>query len=319
MLSSEAVTILNVALGRFYGTVIRRFMQRHHIHPHSVDAIASHGQTFYHAPRRLHGKMDQSNSTLQLGDGDQIARETGLITCSDFRMAEIAAGKEGAPLAKYGDYLLFGGADEARILLNIGGIANGTWLPKNGAFEEVIASDTGPGNTLIDEAVRRHYPDLAFDECGEIARSGRCNQQLLQQMLQHPFFEEPLPKTTGQETFGRSFVDAQLEAMDEAVAPADLIRTLTELTVASIANALEQMDGAADALYVSGGGVHNRFLIERLDASLPGVPVRSIADLGMDPDAKEAILFAALANERIAGKGFKVDGRYLNFGKLSLP
>src|ERR1700710_3282153 len=165
------------------------------IKPEEIDFIASHGQTIYHAPKRLHKQAEYPNATLQIGDGDHLAFKTGILTISDFRQKHIAAGGEGAPLALYGDMILGSNPGENRILLNIGGIANLTYLPADGDHNKVVCTDIGPGNTLID-ATCREYFNKPYDKDSMIALSGTVNDQLLHALLDHSFFKEKVPKTT---------------------------------------------------------------------------------------------------------------------------
>src|ERR1700749_1448791 len=168
----EKVCLLNAFIGTFHGELILQALQQWNIDPQTIDFIASHGQTIYHAPKRLHKQANYPNATLQIGDGDHIVVKTGILTISDFRQKHIAAGGEGAPLALYGDVLLGSKPGENRILLNIGGIANLTWLPAKGNYADVLCTDIGPGNTLIDAACRTYY-NLPYDEDSKIALSGK--------------------------------------------------------------------------------------------------------------------------------------------------
>ncbi|WP_311181736.1 anhydro-N-acetylmuramic acid kinase [Hymenobacter volaticus] len=203
--SLEYLTLLNPWLGILHADMVLACLRNWQIDPAAIDLIASHGQTVYHAPYHQHQRADFSlNATLQLGDGDHIAVRTGIITVSDFRQKHLAAGGEGAPLAAYGDYLLLSSPNEERLLLNLGGIANFTYLPRTGEdASTAFSTDTGPGNTLLDATVRAHRPGLAYDEDGRLAAAGQVHQELLKTLLDHPFFAAPLPKTTGPSYSGR--------------------------------------------------------------------------------------------------------------------
>lgn len=155
--SLEKLCLLNAQIGTVHATMINMCLQKWNISPESIDIIASHGQTIYHAPQSLHKQLNYPNATLQIGDGDHIAVKTGIITLSDFRQKHIAAGGEGAPLAVYGDYLIFGKAGEHRVLLNIGGIANFTFLHASMQLHEVFSTDVGPGNTLMDAFIQKEF------------------------------------------------------------------------------------------------------------------------------------------------------------------
>ncbi len=290
--------------------------------PGQVDLIASHGQTIYHAPKSLHGLPDYPNATLQIGDGDHLAVQTGIITLSDFRQKHVAAGGEGAPLAVYGDYLLFSHRDEDRILLNMGGIANFTYLPGDLDAHRIFSTDVGPGNTLIDAFTRRSFPGKAFDENGAIAASGTVNSHLLAALLDHPFFAAPFPKTTGPELFSIDYVQQkQAQSHTAELTPQDLIATLTRFSAEGIAHSIHRSFAQAKpVVYMSGGGMHNPVLVQGLHGLLPGFSFRDTAALGIVPDAKEAVLFAVLANEAVAG-GKTNFGNLPNvtMGKVSFP
>ena len=184
----ERVCMLNEAIARKHAAMINECLIKWGINHSSIDLIASHGQTIYHAPEIFHKKDYYKNATLQIGDGDHIATLTGIITISDFRQKHVAAGGEGAPLVSYGDYLLFSKDQTNKILLNIGGIANLTFIPANANFEDIISTDIGPGNTLMDKWIKREIPEMHFDNNGEMASKGKVNATLLNKMLSHPFF-----------------------------------------------------------------------------------------------------------------------------------
>ena len=169
----EHLCLLNPYIGRLHGQMILDCLQTWGIQPDAIDCVASHGQTVYHAPKSQHRKATFPNATLQIGDGDHIAAVTGILTFSDFRQKHVAHGGEGAPLAVYGDYFMFSDPDENRILLNMGGIANFTYLPATGDATNVFTTDTGPGNTLLD-AYARQFLDKPYDENGLLAASGQC-------------------------------------------------------------------------------------------------------------------------------------------------
>lgn len=317
--------LANSWLGDLMGEIVIETLQAWKLPIEKVDLIASHGQTVYHAPRSRHHIQDIPNSTLQIGDGDHLAVKTGILTLSDFRQKHTALGGEGAPLAAPADYLMFSEATESRILLNIGGIANYTWIPAGGSFADVVTTDTGPGNTLIDVVVREKF-DLPFDRDGKIAGAGSVDFELLHQFLAHTFFGEPIPKTTGQELFDRDFIDRALAITSRQNMPSnDLVSTLTRLTADSIAMSVNEVVSLSKdtVLYVSGGGSHNTTLMQWLGDALNGVTIRPFAELGFDPDAKEAVLFAVLAYESLFGEGVPYLNRkkieHIRLGKLSFP
>jgi anhydro-N-acetylmuramic acid kinase len=299
----EKVCLLNAYIGTYHAQLVLKALADWDIKPADIDFIASHGQTIYHAPKRLHKQPNYPNATLQIGDGDHIAVKTGILTISDFRQKHIAAGGEGAPLALYGDVLLGSQLDENRILLNMGGIANLTFLPADGDNRKILCTDIGPGNTLIDAAMKQYF-NKAYDEDAAVAFSGKINEVLLKALLAHPFFKEPAPKTTGPELFNLDYVhNAQQRSDTLNIAPKDLISTLTALTGTSITNFIQanfQSDNLK--LFVSGGGAKNPFIIAYLKQVLPHVIIEDTFALGIDPDAKEAILFALLGNEALCGE-----------------
>ncbi|RAK66797.1 anhydro-N-acetylmuramic acid kinase [Hymenobacter edaphi] len=326
--SLEELTLLNAWIGTLHGQLVLDALHGWGLLPADVDAVASHGQTVYHAPQHQHQRAEYPlNATLQIGDGDHLAVRSGLITLSDFRQKHIAAGGEGAPLAAYGDYLLFSSATEDRLLLNLGGIANFTYLPASRDAALVFSTDVGPGNTLLDAFVRELYPGHSFDPDGRFAAAGTADTALLAALLDHPFFGAALPKTTGPELFGPAYVRAaQQRSATSALAPADLLATLTAFSAAGIRRAVEQALGPNPraAVYVSGGGMHNPTLLRAIRQSLPHCPFADTQVLGVAPDAKEAVLFAVLANEALAGSALSIgQGRQrvpaVTMGKISLP
>lgn len=325
----EYLTLLHPWLGLLHADMVLHCLHQWQIPPADVDLIASHGQTVYHAPHHQHQHQDFAlNATLQIGDGDHVAVRTSIITLSDFRQKHIAAGGEGAPLAAYGDYLLLSSPDEERLLLNLGGIANFTYLPRTGQdASTAFSTDTGPGNTLLDATVRVHLPHLAYDEDGRLATAGQIHAGLLAALLEHPFFAAPLPKTTGPELFGPDYLRQAQERSDTvALGLEDTLATLTELSAVGVARAVTQAFGTHPelAVYASGGGAHNPALQAALQRHLPACRFATTEELGVLPDAKEAILFAILGNEAVAGQPISIGaGRQrvpaVSMGKISLP
>ncbi len=320
--SLAQVCLLNAGLGQLHGQWVNQQLSKWGISPDTVDCIASHGQTIYHAPKRLHQQEEFGNATLQMVDGDHIAVETGIITIADFRQKHVAMGGEGAPLAQYGDWLLFRKKGEHRILLNIGGIANFTWLPAVGGVGDMLSTDTGPGNTLIDAYVQKHFPPLRYDENGSIAASGTVNEKLLAELLNDRFFQAALPKTTGQELLNPQYVENAIVATQVMVTPKDLIATLTAFTTHSIVRAIRQANryqAKEIVVFTSGGGVHNNTLLQHIQSLLPEARFQSLNTLGIHPDAKEAVLFALLANELFAPKTSEEAVLPVRLGKICLP
>ena len=317
----EQICLINKVLGVLHAKYINDFIADKGFKNHEIDLIASHGQTIYHSPSKLRNVDEYGNATLQIGDADHIAVYTGIITLSDFRQKNIAQGEEGAPLALYGDYLLFKSDEENRILLNIGGIANFTILKPNTAFENILCTDTGPGNTMMDQYVQQNFKPLFFDNNAEISKKGTINNILLDKLFQHNFFLQEFPKTTGPELFNLSYLENALKSIETAVSKEDVLATLNKFTAKAIAVGIKSfilLDEKA-IIYVSGGGAHNPLLIANLRILLPNIAIKNTRDLGINPDAKEAILFALLANETIAGDAKFFSKKTLNMGKISLP
>jgi anhydro-N-acetylmuramic acid kinase len=315
---------LNEWIGTLHGEMVNTFLESHGISKNDVDVIASHGQTVMHVPKHQHMDTDFNHATLQIGDGDQIAVKTGMITVSDFRQKHIAAGGEGAPLAVYGDYLMFSQKGEDRIMLNIGGIANFTYLPSTGLADAVFVTDTGPGNTLMDAWMRKYY-DLPYDADGSISFSGKVNVEILHLLKSHPFFNLELPKTTGPELFNLTFVEDILNASDQSnISSEDMMATLCQFSADTIADAIKQVIGNESfSIYLSGGGTHNQHLVDILKSLLPNCNFCKSDELGISGDAKEAVLFAVLANETLAGKPIDFGNRRgvpsVFMGKISFP
>jgi anhydro-N-acetylmuramic acid kinase len=317
-----SLSTLNAEIGIKHAELILSALQSWGITSEEVDLIASHGQTVMHRPMR-HGK--QPNSTLQIGDGDHIALKTGIITLSDFRQKHVAAGGEGAPLAMYGDYFLFSKKGENRILLNIGGIGNFTFLQANQDPNLILVTDTGPGNTLIDACVRSYFPGFFFDKDARLGMQGVLHAGLLQALMNLDFLKEDFPKSTGPEYFNLDKVEQLIKANQWTLTPTDLIRTLTEFSVQSMVLAIKKYIPVTQAnLYVSGGGSQNPLMMQRISELLPEVKVGLSSEIGIPTDAKEAVLFALLANETIMDAGAtKVrrlgDSPWVTMGKISLP
>lgn len=325
----QHLALLNEWIGILHANLVLDCLKEWNIAPAEVDLIASHGQTVMHAPKILHQQVQFPNATLQIGDGDHIAVRTGIITISDFRQKHVAAGGEGAPLAIYGDYYLFGSEKENRIMLNIGGIGNFTFLPKNQNPEHVFVTDTGTGNTLIDAFVKLHFPKMSYDKDAQIARKGTINAELLQALKDNSFFKEPFPKTTGPELFNLDYIQsAMTESQTQHLPVEDVVATLTrfsaETAAEAILYAIQNSEATTDniTVYVSGGGIHNPLLMEYLNDLLP-CSFKNTNDLGISADAKEAILFAVLANETVAGGtthfGTKKGIPSVTMGKISFP
>jgi anhydro-N-acetylmuramic acid kinase len=283
--SVAAVARLHHALGQAFGQAAKAVMGSA-----KIGFAASHGQTLWHD--------GAAHVTLQCGDAFVIREAVGATVCYDFRSADCAAGGHGAPLAARVDALLLGGAGDDRIALNIGGIANVTILRRGAPPEEALAFDTGPGNLLLDAFVtERTDGQQRFDAGGDFARRGRVDETLLSEMLADDFFEAPIPKTTGRERFGEHFLAAH--ARLSALSLEDGAATLSEVTAASVARAIERVGLRNARVIVSGGGARNRTLMERLAARLHPAPVELSDVMGLPAEAKEAMAFVVLGYETL--------------------
>ena len=303
----QHLALLNEWIGNLHADMILECLRKWQVDAADVDLIASHGQTVMHAPKILHGLEKFPNATLQIGDGDHIAVKTGIITISDFRQKHLAAGGEGAPLAVYGDFFLFGKKGENRIMLNMGGIANFTYLPASMHPNEVFVTDTGTGNTLLDAFTKHFYPEMSFDKDADIASKGVVNDQLLEILKNNDFFRKPFPKTTGPELFSKAYVfEALKKSKISSISNENLLATLTRFSAETIADGIRfaisntNFNVSDFKIYMSGGGMHNPLLVQFLKEFLPCDFLKT-DDLGIDGNAKEALLFAVLANETVAG------------------
>jgi anhydro-N-acetylmuramic acid kinase len=323
--SLEQLCVLNPWLALQHANMVNEALKQWGMQSTEIDLIASHGQTIYHAPKSLHPEDVFGPATLQIGDGDHIAVATGIITVSDFRQKHIAAGGEGAPLSLYGDYLLCAHETENRLLLNIGGIANFTLLNAGGSLSQVFSSDTGPGNTLMDAYTRKYFEGLAYDKDGIIAKSGKINEPLLQSLKSDSFFKVAFPKTIGPELFNLDYIIQAQMALGTMLSHEDVLATLNMFTAQTISEAINKVvgDQSVYTMYISGGGMHNHLLMEHLKQLLPSITIKSSMEIGILPDAKEAILFALLGNEAVAGTPLLAGGNATKvattMGKISFP
>ncbi len=327
----DRIGYMNFLLGELYAQAALSVIQKAGLTTADVDLIGSHGQTIWHEPVPCEKDGFPVRYTVQIGEGSVIANRTGLVTVSDFRVADMAAGGQGAPLVTFSEYLLYRLEDETLLLQNIGGIGNMTVLPAAARPEEVFAFDTGPGNMIIDAVVSALTGGAqVFDDGGIFASRGRVNGELLALLQQEPYYTRPLPKTTGRELFGTQYTAKILDwQMSHRIPEADLVATVTDLTAWSIENAYEQyvLPGHhASRLIVGGGGSYNltllRFLRERFAPH--GVTVQTQEDLGQSSDAKEAVAFALLADRCIRGLPNTLPSvtgarKASVMGKISLP
>jgi len=321
----QLVCLMNEHIANVHAQLINEALKEWGYKNEDIDFIASHGQTIFHAPKSLHQLGDYPNGTLQIGDGDHIAVKTGIITLSDFRQKHLAAGGEGAPLAVYGDYLMFSEAGEDRVMLNIGGIANFTYLPASMDASEIFSTDVGPGNTLMDQYMQKYF-NRFYDKDAAVALSGESNSKLLSALLECDFFDLDFPKTTGPELFNLEYLSrAQEQSSTTNLRKEEVMATLCHFSAETIVNAIKRCfgDEAKAQVFMSGGGMHNPLLVQLLQTRLPLCRFLTTDDLNINPDAKEAVLFAVLANETLCGEPIDFGNRQgvpsVCMGKISLP
>lgn len=288
---------LNIELSHAYAECVLSLLKSSNIALKDIDFISSHGQTMFHITEDTEHVV---KSTLQLGDGPTLANKLQTTVINNFRTADMAHDGQGAPLVPYVDYVLFKDKHKNRALLNIGGISNITVIPKQALESDVKAFDIGPGNMMIDDAMSLLF-NQKYDDKGQTAKKGHIHHALLEELNHHPFIKLNPPKSTGREQFGRQYTKELIKKY-EHIAPEDIIHTLTMFSATSIARSLKRFVEPfvkLDELFISGGGVHNLFLMERLQEMMPSMDIKSIEALHMSSDAKEAIAFLILGFETL--------------------
>lgn len=289
---------MNFELGEFFSKAALGAVAAAGMSPADIDLVGSHGQTIYHIPpaRGVRG------STLQIGEGAVIARRTGAVTVTDFRTADMAAGGQGAPLVPFADWILFRKPGHVVALQNIGGMANVTVVTERA--EDVTGFDTGPGNSLMDEAARILTGGaISYDRNGKMARSGSVDRRLLDKLLADPFFSKKPPKSTGRETFGAGMARRLIQE-NKAISREDMLCTLTHLTARSIRRAYVEHvfpRSIPERVVVCGGGAKNGFLVSLIRGLFTETKVVSSEELGIPVQAREPLCFAVLANETLFG------------------
>lgn len=297
--SLQDAATLDAELGEQFANAALDLIAKAGLKTSQIAAIGSHGQTLFHAPE------GHPAFSIQAGDANRIAERTGITTVADFRRRDIAAGGQGAPLVPAFHQALFHEATIPRAILNIGGMANLTLLPTDS--KAITGFDTGPGNVLLD-AWYREKRQGNYDESGAWAHSGDLNQPLLVRLLDHPYFSQPPPKSTGRELFCLQWLEEQLQPDYRDLPDVDVQRTLTEFTAQSITRSLEQFGPPVKQVLVCGGGAHNDFLMRRLQALLPELQVETTEEYGLHPDWVEAVAFAWLAKQALEGKPGNLPG-----------
>lgn len=304
VVDTETLARFSQKLGRQFARAAQKMIALARRRGKKVDLIGSHGQTVGHFPEPGSASGIAERATLQIGEPEIIAKTTGVVTVADFRPADIAAGGQGAPLSPVAHWALVRSRKKNRVILNIGGIANLTILPKAADLTKIWGFDTGPGNMVIDGLMQRLF-GKSRDGGGITAARGKVSKELLMRLKAHLYFHRKPPKTTGREMFGQEFVERCLSWRRKLkVSNADLIATVTELTAWSVWDACQKFIRPRlkiDELFVSGGGARNRHLLQRLGFYFSPVPVKSLTALGLDPQALEAILFALLADFCVTG------------------
>lgn len=296
---------MNFVIGELFADALLKLCRGKRVPIDSIDVIGSHGQTVWHDPvgKKLGRRLIRS--TLQIGEPAVIAERTGRTTIADFRVRDMAAGGQGAPLVPFADFLLLADKRRTRAVQNIGGIANVTLLAAGGTIDDIVAFDTGPGNMIIDRCVdivthgKQH-----FDRNGALGAKGRPDESWLRKLMRDAYFKTRPPKTTGRERFGVAYADAMIrEAKRRKISDADLVATATAFTARTIADAYRRFSASIpDEVILCGGGANNATLVRMIAESLPTSRVCRVDEFGIDSDAKEAIAFAILAAEAFVGR-----------------
>ncbi|MBN1817037.1 MAG: anhydro-N-acetylmuramic acid kinase [Sedimentisphaerales bacterium] len=295
---------VNAVLGEVFAEAILRLCREKKLSLSSIELIGSHGHTLYHQPTGKRYKGKGLGSTLQIGEPSIIAERTGICTVADFRPRDMAAGGQGAPLVPYADHFLFSHPKRHRIIQNIGGIANLTWLTAGGSLDDVIAFDTGPGNMVIDAVVSRATKGkMQFDRNGKMAARGRIHEGLLKELLRDSYFRRRPPKSTGRERYGKTYVSLFLSRASKLkLAADDMAATATQLTAQTITEAYQRfLPRLPEEVILCGGGARNATLVKMLQKRLPAIRITTTSEYGIKLDTKEAVSFAILAYATIRG------------------
>lgn len=301
---SRRLAKLSALLGHLYVQACQAACEAANIPTSQIDLIGSHGQTVYHQPEAQPYLGYNIATTLQIGEPSFLCEKFGAVVVSDFRVRDLAAGGQGAPLVPYSEYLIYSSPNADVALQNIGGIGNITFLPRGGRLSDIIAFDTGPGNMLMDAAVEKLTAGKqTYDIGGKLAAQYPVAEPLLAFLLQDEYLQQKPPKTTGREHYGTTFLQTVYQqAKNYSISDGEVLRTLTRFTAQTIADAMQSFLPRLPArLVVGGGGSYNKTLLADMQALLPTVAVLTNEDIGFNSDAKEAVAFAVLANEAVHG------------------
>jgi len=295
---------LNAAVGEIFAQTALRTIKRSGLTTEDIRLIGSHGQTVYHQPTPIREpKVGTIRSTLQIGDPAIIAERTGITTVADFRTRDMAAGGEGAPLAPYAHHLLFQSTRRSRLVVNLGGIANVTFLPSKGVLDDIRAFDTGPCNMLLDGlVVKGTGGKQQIDRNGRLARRGRSHASLLRGLMSHPYLVKHPPKSTGREEFGDRYLTSVLrQVRAKRLSLEHALATSCEFVALTIGEACRWLKGNVDEVILGGGGVNNLALMDALRKVFASRPVHTMDEVGVDSNAFEALAFAVMAYQTIQG------------------
>lgn len=296
---------MNMYLGELFAKAALRVIRKANYLPTDIELIGSHGQTIHHLPKGVREPgVGLVRSTLQIGEPSVIAERTGITTVANFRPRDMAAGGEGAPLVPYAHATAFGHARRGRLVVNIGGISNVTYLPPGGGVRDLQAFDTGPGNMVMDAVVGEATKgQRRYDAGGRLALRGTVRQSLLAELMAHPFLARRPPKSTGREEFGGPYVRALLAKKRKAgLSTEDLLATCAAWTAEAIGSSRRWVTGDIDEVIVGGGGVYNRAVMRSLRQVFTPVPVSTFDDCGWSSKAFEATAFALLAFDTYQGR-----------------
>jgi len=295
---------LNAAVGEVFANAALKTIKRAGLKPENVRLVGSHGQTVYHQPTPIREpQVGLIRSTLQIGDPTIIAERTGITTVADFRTRDMALGGEGAPLAPYAHHLVFHMKRRSRLVVNLGGIGNVTYLPGEGGLEDIQAFDTGPCNMLLDGLMLKGSAGKhRMDRNGRLGRSGRSHAAMLKSLWSHSYLAKHPPKSTGREEFGEAYIaNVFRQARAKRLSLNDVLATSCEFVASTIVDSCRWLKGGVDEVIVGGGGVKNLALMDALSQAFAPRPVRTMDQVGVDSNAFEALAFAVMAYQTIHG------------------